>query len=116
MPLIFVGFGYAIWGRVIPVEQSFIGACYGFLLPSIAVFLSSLFLKDAFGGGDVKMLVGLGVWFGMLPLCLLLLISVLSFAFFSVITRRKAGAYGPHLAFAGMIVLFLTANHLIPFL
>ena len=116
VPLIFIGFGYALWGWTIPLEQSFWGACYGFLMPSVAVFISSSFLKDAFGGGDVKMLVGLGVWVGILPLCLLLLISVVSFAIFALITKRRAAAYGPHLAFAGIIVLFLSANHLIPFL
>ncbi|MBP5534071.1 MAG: prepilin peptidase [Alphaproteobacteria bacterium] len=116
VPLIFIGFGYAIWANIIPVEQSFIGACYGFILPSVAVFVSSAFLKDAFGGGDVKMLVGLGTWFGVLPLCALLLISVISFGLFAIITKRRSAAYGPHLAFASIIVLFLTANHLIPFL
>ena len=116
VPLIFLGFGYAIWGNVISPEQSFIGACYGFLLPSVAVFLSSSFLKDAFGGGDVKMLVGLGAWFGILPLCVLLLISVVSFSILAIITRRKAAAYGPHLALAATIVLFFAMNRLIPFL
>ena len=116
VPLIFLGFGYAIWGKMIPVEQSFAGACYGFVLPAIAVFISSSFLKDSFGGGDVKMLVGLGAWFGIIPLCVLLLISVASFSIFALITKRRAAAYGPHLALAGIIVLFLTANQLIPFL
>ncbi len=116
VPLIILGFGYAHWSGVIPVEQSFIGACYGFLLPAVAVFVSSKFMRDAFGGGDVKMLAGLGAWVGMLPLCLLLLISVVTFGFFALITGRRAAAYGPHLAFAGIIVLFISANHLMPFL
>ena len=105
VPLIFLGFGYAIWGNTISVEQSFVGACYGFLLPAVAVFLSSSFLKDAFGGGDVKMLVGLGAWFGIFPLCILLMISIVSFCIFALVTKRRAAAYGPHLAFAGIVIL-----------
>lgn len=116
VPLIFLGFGYAVWGKVIPVEYSFFGACYGYFLPALAVFISSYFLKNAFGGGDVKMLAGLGAWVGIIPLCVLLLISVVSFFITFLITSKRVGAYGPHLAFAGIIVLFLTIWGVIPFL
>ena len=116
VPLIFFGFGYALWGGIITPTESFVGCCYGFFLPAIAVFVSSRFMRNAFGGGDVKMLAGLGAWVGMLPLCLLLMISVVTFFITALITHRKAGAYGPHLAFAGVIVLFLTVHHVIPFL
>ena len=116
VPLIFLGFGYALWADVIPPAQSFFGACYGFFMPAAAVLVSSKFLKNAFGGGDVKMLAGLGAWVGMLPLCVVLMISIISFVFCAALTGRRAGAYGPHLALGGIIVLFLTANHLIAFL
>lgn len=116
VPLLFLGFGYALWGGIITPTDSFIGCCYGYFLPAVAVFISSAFWRNAFGGGDVKMLAGLGAWVGMLPLCVLLMISVISFFITAMITKRRAGAYGPHLAFAGIIVLFLTVHHVIPFL
>ena len=98
------------------MKYSFLGACYGYFLPALAVFVSSYFLRNAFGGGDVKMLAGLGAWVGVIPLCVLLLISVVSFFIVSLITAKRAGAYGPHLALAGIIVLFLTIRGIIPFL
>ena len=116
VPLIFLGFGYALFGGIITPAESFFGACYGFFLPAVAVLVSSAFMRNAFGGGDVKMLAGLGAWFGVLPLCVLLMISVVTFCINSLISKQRAGAYGPHLAFAALIVLFLTVFKAIPFL
>ena len=116
VPLIILGFGYAFFVGIIPIQDSFIGACYGFLLPAVCVFITSAFFHDAFGGGDVKMLAGIGAWVGMLPLSLVVLISAISFGMTSLITKKRTGAYGPHLAFGGIIIVFLTVKHLIPFL
>ena len=116
VPLIILGFGYAFFVQIIPFQDSFIGACYGFLLPALCVFITSAFFHNAFGGGDVKMLAGIGAWVGMVPLSLVILISVISFGITAFITQKRSNAYGPHLALGGIIVLFLTIHHLIPFL
>ena len=116
VPLIFLGFGYALFTGIISPQESFFGTCYGFLLPAICVFITSAFFRDAFGGGDVKMLAGIGAWVGIFPLSIVILISVVSFSLTSFITKRHSNAYGPHLAFGSLIVLFLTIHHLIPFL
>lgn len=106
IPLIILGFGYAIWGGMITPTESFIGAAYGFLLPSFCIFIVHPFLRDSFGAGDVKMLVALGVWFGMYELSFILLASVISFCLWAIIQRKRVNAYGPHLAVGTIIVLF----------
>jgi len=116
VPLLILGFGYSLWGGIITPQQSFIGACYGFLLPAVCVFITSILFRNAFGGGDVKMLAGLGAWIGFYPMIVLILISVISFIMTAMITKKKAAPYGPHLAFAGVITLFLTITQMIPFL
>lgn len=116
VPLIVLGFGYALYGGIISPENSFYGALYGLFLPSFSVLITSVFFKNAFGGGDVKMLMGLGAWLGVLPLCLALLLSVVSFGIQVLITGKHSAAYGPHLAWGGTLVLFLTNLHLISFL
>ena len=116
VPLIILGFGYALFVGIITPQNSFFGACYGFLLPAVCVFITSSFLHDAFGGGDVKMLAGIGAWVGLLPLSFVILISVISFGLTALITKKRSNSYGPHLAFGSAIVLFLTTHHLLPFL
>ena len=108
IPLLLLGLAYSLWGNGIPIDASLSGAIYGYLLPSVSVLIVSPFLKDSFGGGDVKMLAALGAWFGMIPLSILLLISVISFICWAFWTKQRAGAYGPHLALAAVITLFLT--------
>ena len=116
IPLLLLGLAYSLWGNGIPIETSLAGALYGYLLPSVSVLIVSPFLKDSFGGGDVKMLAALGAWFGMIPLSVLLLISVVSFVLWAVFTKQRAGAYGPHLALAAMITLFLVQMKALTFL
>ena len=116
IPLLLLGLAYSLWGNGIPIDASLSGAIYGYLLPSVSVLIVSPFLKDSFGGGDVKMLAALGAWFGMIPLSILLLISVISFICWAFWTKQRAGAYGPHLALAAVITLFLTQMRILTFL
>ena len=116
VPLIILGFGYALFAGIISPQESFFGACYGFLLPAICVLITSTFFHDAFGGGDVKMLAGVGAWVGPIPLSVVILISAFCFCITALITKKRSNAYGPHLALGGIIVLLLTVHHLIPFL
>ncbi len=106
VPLLFLGFGFGIFGGEIVPAASFAGALYGYLLPTVAVFVVHPFQKESFGGGDVKMLTALGAWFGLYGLNALLLVSVLSFLGWSIVKRKRCGAYGPHLAFGAVVTLF----------
>ena len=116
VPLIFLGFGYALWGGIITPETSFLGACYGYLIPAICVLLTSAFFPNSFGGGDVKMLAGLGCWMGPFALALVILISALTFILTSFITKKRSDAYGPHLAISGILMLLFSIFHVISFL
>ena len=115
VPLLFLGFGFSIWGGEITPQMSFFGALYGYLLPTLSVFLVHPFIKDSFGGGDVKMLTALGAWFGFFGLSVLLMISVCSFSVWSICMKKRSGAYGPHLTFGAILTLFLLHFHLIDF-
>ncbi len=58
-------FEQAPWWR--PVASSLAGAALGFLLGwGVAAAGEALFGKEAFGGGDVKLLGGIGAWMGFL--------------------------------------------------
>ncbi len=106
IPLLLLGFGYAIWGGQVSIEMSFIGAVYSYLLTSVCVLIVHPFLKDCFGAGDVKMLTGLGAWFGIDGISIVLIVSVFSFSIFAFLERKKTGAYGPHLAIGAFVALF----------
>ena len=115
IPLLFLGFGFSIWGGEMTPAASFAGAVYGYMLPTVSVLIVHPFMKDSFGGGDVKMLAALGAWFGLWGLSVLLMISVVSFWVWSVVMRRRCGAYGPHLAFGAVVTLFLIHFQFIDF-
>lgn len=107
VPLLILGFCFAVWGRSgITPSESLIGAIYGYFVPALSVLVMTPFKKNTFGGGDVKMLAALGAWVGLIPLVILIGISVVSFCLWAIYTRQKSNAYGPHLALAGVIVLF----------
>lgn len=116
VPLLLIGFAYSLWGGQISPQMSILGALYGYLLPTISVLIVHPFIKESFGGGDVKMLAALGAWVGVIPLTILLLISVVSFLVWAILTHKRAGAYGPHLALGAVIVIFLLQLEHIPFL
>ena len=107
VPLLILGFCFAVWGRTsLTPAESLIGAIYGYFVPALSVLAIAPFRRNAFGGGDVKMLAALGAWVGLLPLVILIFISVVSFGLWALHTRQKSNAYGPHLALAAVVVLF----------
>ena len=106
VPLLLLGFGYAVFTQGITPEESLYGTLYGYMLPTLAVLLMYPFVKNGFGGGDVKMLAALGAWFGAYNMTILLIISVILFAICALIRRKKSDAYGPYLAISALIVLF----------
>ncbi len=78
----------------------------------LSFFLLTLLTKGAIGGGDIKLIATLGLWFGIRPL-----ISVAAYgfiaggiaAFFLLITKQKNRhdyfAYGPYFALSGIGML-----------
>jgi len=106
-PILVFGFLYAVLaGGWVGPGESAMGAAYGYVLPVVA----GLFLvhrnKEVFGGGDVKLLAGIGAWLGMEKLLYAILVSTALFAVYALATKRRAGAYGPALAIATIAVAF----------
>lgn len=115
IPLLVCGFAYAsfaggLLGNTIAdsVQNSSLGAIYGYFLPVIA----SLFLikkhPDVFGGGDIKLLSAIGAWFGFVNIPIIILLSCVIFALYCFIKKQKQGAFGPSIVLAALIVLFFS--------
>lgn len=82
-------------------QQSTLGAV-AFLFLSL---FSSYFVKHGLGGGDVKLLVILGFYFGYLTTTkLLLLAASLALSYFLVKKQEKLIPFAPYLAFAFFII------------
>lgn len=114
IPLLIGGFAYFAFAFscspddiLSPFQISVLGAIAGYTLPVIA----SLFLikkyPDCFGGGDIKLLSALGAWLGLETVPYLILLSSFIFAIFSIIKRQRAGAFGPSIVIATIILVFL---------
>ena len=116
VPLLILGFCFAVWGKTsLTPAESLVGAIYGYFVPALSILVMAPFRRNAFGGGDVKMLAALGAWVGLFPLVILIFISVISFGLWALYTRQKSNAYGPHLALAAVVVLFCQAANWITF-
>ncbi len=114
VPLLISGFAYASFAGGLlsdttadAVQNSSLGAVYGYILPVIA----SLFLikkhPDVFGGGDIKLLSAMGAWFGIVNVPIIILLSCIIFALTCFIKKQRKGAFGPSIVLASLIVLFL---------
>lgn len=107
VPLLLLGFAFAVFFGVwvTPVE-SVIGALGGYIVPVFA----SLFLvwkhKDVFGGGDIKLLTALGAWLGLELLLYVIVLSCLIFGIYALMKKKRAGAFGPALATAAIMIAF----------
>lgn len=114
IPLLIGGFTYAAfsgnllgYNTIDAVQNSALGAIFGYFLPVIA----SLFLikkhPDVFGGGDIKLLSAVGAWLGFLNIPIVILLSCAIFAINCFINKQRQGAFGPSIVIASLIVLFL---------
>lgn len=95
-----LNFGFII------LQDSVIAAFIGYFLPTAASLLFVWKNKEAFGGGDVKLLSALGAWLGLEGLLYTIVLSCISFMIFALFKRSRSGAYGPALSFAAIIVAF----------
>ena len=113
IPLLIGGFAYSAFAFtsseeyiLTPCQLSALGAIAGYILPVIA----SMFLikkhPDCFGGGDIKLLAALGAWLGLEAVPYLILLSSAVFAVFSIAKKQRAGAFGPAIVIATIILVF----------
>ena len=115
MPLLWLGLALNLSGVFAPLESAVIGAIAGYLLLWAVYWLFKLVTgKEGMGYGDFKLLAALGAWFGwqLLPSIILLASVVGAAVGISLIVFRKHGRevpipFGPYLAGAGLLALYL---------
>lgn len=107
VPLLIIGFVAAVFGfGWIGAEESAIGALSGYFLPAIASLLVVWKNRDAFGGGDIKLLAAIGGWSGPERLLYIIILSAVIFLLIALFRQKRSGAYGPAAAVAAIIVAF----------
>ena len=107
IPLLIGGFCFSVFTGVwVLSAESAIGAATGFILPTLAELLIVWKYKNALGLGDIKLLAAIGAWLGVLPVIYVLLLSCIIFGSYAYLSKRKAGAFGPAIAPAAIIVAF----------
>ena len=115
IPLLWLGLALNLWGVFAPLDSAVIGAIAGYLLLWSVYWLFKLVTgKEGMGYGDFKLLAALGAWFGwqLLPSIILLASVVGAAVGVSLIVFRKHGRevpipFGPYLAGAGLLALYL---------
>jgi leader peptidase (prepilin peptidase)/N-methyltransferase len=115
LPLLWVGLLFNQWKVFVPLSVAVGGAICGYLLLWSVFWLFKLVTgKEGMGYGDFKLLAALGAWLGwqMLPAIVLLSSLVGAVVGILLIVLRQHGRevpipFGPYLAGAGLIALFV---------
>lgn len=95
VPLILTGFAAAASGLSgVAAFDSAAGALAGFLLPTLASAIMSALRPRSLGGGDYKMLAGIGAWLGFAGVASVILLSFFWFALIMLKRGVKEGPYG----------------------
>ena len=107
VPLLIAGFAYSVFVSqwVVPVE-SVAGAITGYMLPVVASAFLVWKNKDAFGGGDIKLLAALGAWLGMELVIYTMILACVLFALYALVRRMRVGAFGPAITIAAIMIAF----------
>lgn len=116
VPLLILGFMFAAiampdvdYYSISAAQLSALGATAGYVLPVLASLLIIRKYPEAFGGGDIKLLAASGAWLGLGAVPYLILISCVVFGAFMLIRRQRAGAFGPAIVIATLILVFFNA-------
>ncbi|MCL4745336.1 MAG: A24 family peptidase [Burkholderiaceae bacterium] len=115
IPLLWLGLGLNLWGVFATLQSAVIGAIAGYLLLWSVYWLFRIATgKEGMGYGDFKLLAALGAWFGwqLLPAIILLASVVGATVGIALILFRRHGRdvpipFGPYLAGAGLLALYL---------
>lgn len=105
IPLLILGFFAAAWNIGFTIApDSALGAAAGYFLPSLAALALVWKNRDAFGGGDIKLLAAIGAWLGLEGLLYTIALASAGQLVIALLRRQKAIAFGPALAFAAIII------------
>jgi leader peptidase (prepilin peptidase)/N-methyltransferase len=115
LPLLWAGLAANLFGVFVPLHEAVIGAIAGYLVLWGVYWLFKLVRgKEGMGYGDFKLLATLGAWLGWKVLPGIVLLSsvvgaVIGIALVVLRGRDRASPlpFGPYLAVAGAIALFL---------
>ena len=115
LPLVWIGLLLNLSGTFAPIESAVIGAVAGYLsLWSIYWVFKFATGKEGMGYGDFKLLAALGAWFGWQALPAIILLSSLvgALAGIALMAFARHGRatpipFGPYLAGAGMLALYV---------
>ncbi len=108
IPLLLLGLTAAYIGvGEIAIDDSLFGALAGYFLPVAVSLLIVWYKKDAFGGGDIKLLMAIGSWLGVIGLLLVITGASILGLITALIQRKKSIAFGPMLAIAGILAAFI---------
>lgn len=117
LPLMWLGFLMAVFGLnpAVSLNDAVLGAAGGYLALWSVFWLFKLATgKDGMGYGDFKLLAALGAWLGWQSLAMILLLSagvgaVIGIGMILLLRhdRRIPIPFGPYLAGAGLIALYL---------
>ncbi len=104
IPFLILGVVAANFGALdVTAIWSSLGLAFGYFMPVVACLLIAWRNRYAFGGGDIKLLAGLGAWFGIGSLLSIVIISSVIMLVFCLVNKKRAYAYGPFLVFAAFI-------------
>ncbi len=120
-PLLWVGLVVAALGGTIPLSAAVWGAVAGYMpLWLIASGFALATRRQGMGGGDLKLLAALGAWLGwqaILPIILIASVAGLCVNVPRMVLgkheRHQQYPFGPFLAGAGMIVMFVGTDALL---
>ncbi len=108
IPLLLVGLFVACFNMSpILIEDSVVGALVGYFLPVSVTLLIAWYKKDAFGGGDIKLLSALGAWLGVESLLNVIAVASVLGIVYALLKRKSSLAFGPMIAIAGIVVAIL---------
>lgn len=107
IPLLLVGFLFAIDTHFIAPLQSIYGAFFAYVITMLAVFITNKMKHNLFGGGDSKMLIALGAWLGIEGINYTFFLSFFIFVIYTFFMKTKSGAYGPALGLASLLCFFI---------
>ena len=106
-PFLLIGFLFAVFvGAWAGPAESAVGAVFGYFMPVLASLFVVWKHKDAFGGGDIKLLSAIGAWLGVEPLLYVILLSCIIFGVYALIFKKRVGAFGPAIASAAILIAF----------
>jgi len=118
LPLVWAGLLINLNGAFVPLPLAVLGAAVGYIFLWLLFHLFRLLTgREGMGYGDFKLLAALGAWFGLAALPSLLLVASLTgvaaagcMRLTGHAQRGQALPFGPYLALAGIVTLFVVAG------